>query len=133
VTTDCTDCFQNAPSLAADRLVPAGRTRRAYMESMPSPGFVGDAYPYPQKHDPFVYYDNIRNDPAQLAHVVPYSQLAADLAAAATTPAFTAQTTTRLATRSPRPLARQPGQPSRSNSASTRGASPGPVSRAASR
>lgn len=169
VTTDCTDCFQNAPNLAADRLLPAGRTWRAYMESMPSPGFVGDAYPYLQKHDPFVYYDNIRNDPAQLAHVVPYSQLAADLAAAATTPAlgwitpdvthdmhdgtvaqgdtwlsqavpallaspaFTAQTTTRLATRSPRPLAWQPGQPSRSNSASTRGASPGPVSRAASR
>jgi hypothetical protein len=88
ITTDCTDCFQQAPNLVVDRVVPSGRTWRAYMESMPSPGFVGDAYPYMQKHDPFVYYDNVRTDPAQLANVVPYTQLAADLASAATTPAF---------------------------------------------
>src|SRR5215472_14703543 len=88
ITTDCTDCFQQAPSLVVDRVVPAGRTWRAYMESMPSPGFIGDAYPYMQKHDPFVYYDDVRTDPTQLANVVPYSQLAADLASAETTPAF---------------------------------------------
>lgn len=88
VTTDCTDCFQSAPNLAVDRIAASGRSWRAYMESMPSAGFVGDSYPYMQKHDPFVYYDNIRTDPAQLANVVPYSQLATDLATAATTPAF---------------------------------------------
>ena len=86
--TDCTDCFQNAPNIALDRLVPAGRTWRAYMESMPSPAFVGDAYPYMQKHNPFVYYDDIRTDPAQFANVVPYTQLAQDLATAQTTPDF---------------------------------------------
>ncbi len=88
VTTDCTDCFQNAPNIAADRLVPVGRTWRAYLESMPSPAYVGDAYPYMQKHNPFVYYDDIRTDPAQFANVVPYTQLAADLATAQTTPDF---------------------------------------------
>ncbi len=88
VTTDCTDCFQNAPNIAVDRLVPAGRSWRAYMESMPSPAFAGDAYPYMQKHDPFVYYDNIRTDPGQFANVVPYTQLAKDLDAVATTPAY---------------------------------------------
>ena len=88
ITTDCTDCFQNAPNLAVDRLVPAGRTWRAYMESMPSPAYVGDAYPYMQKHDPFVYYDDIRTDSAQFANVVPYTQLAKDLATVETTPAF---------------------------------------------
>ena len=46
VTTDCTDCFQQAPNLAVDRIGPSGRTWRAYMESMPSPGYLGDAYPY---------------------------------------------------------------------------------------
>lgn len=40
------------------------------------------------EHDPFIYYDNLRTDPAQVANVVPYRQLAADLAAAETTPAF---------------------------------------------
>lgn len=88
VSTDCTDCFQNAPNIAVDRLVPAGLSWRGYMESMPSPAFAGDAYPYMQKHDPFVYYDNIRTDPAQFANVVPYTQLEVDLASAKTTPAF---------------------------------------------
>ena len=88
ISTDCTTCFQAAPNLAVDRIVPAGKSWRAYMESMPSPGYVGDAYPYLQKHDPFVYYDNIRTDPAQSANVVPYTQLAGDLATVATTPSF---------------------------------------------
>ena len=88
LTTDCTDCFQNAPNIAADRIAAEGKTWRAYMESMPSAGFLGDSYPYMQKHDPFVYYDDIRTVPAQLANVVPYTQLATDLASAATTPNF---------------------------------------------
>jgi phosphatidylinositol-3-phosphatase len=88
ITTDCTDCFQHAPNLVTDRIAPSGRTWRAYMQSMPAPGYLGDAYPYVQKHDPFVYYDDLRADPAQLASVVPFSQLAADLTATDTTPAF---------------------------------------------
>jgi acid phosphatase len=88
VTTDCTDCFQSVPNLAVDRVAASGRSWRAYMESMPSPGYIGDAYPYMQKHDPFVYYDDVRTDPAQLANVVPASQLATDLTAAETTPAY---------------------------------------------
>jgi acid phosphatase len=88
VTTDCTDCFQQAPNLAVDRINPSGRTWRAYMEAMPSPGHLGDAYPYMQKHDPFVYYDDLRTDPAQLANVVPFDQFATDLATTQTTPAF---------------------------------------------
>ena len=87
-TSDCTDCFQSAPNLAVDRIAASGRSWRAYMESMPSAGYVGDAYPYMQKHNPFVYYDDVRTNPAQLANVVPASQLAADLASAQTTPGF---------------------------------------------
>jgi hypothetical protein len=88
VTTDCTDCFQQAPNLVVDRVAASGRSWRAYMESMPSPGYIGDAYPYMQKHDPFVYYDNVRTDPAQLAFVVPAAQLSADISTAQSTPAF---------------------------------------------
>ena len=88
VITDCTDCFQHAPNIAVDRIAASGRTWRGYMESIPSPAFVGDSYPYMQKHDPFVYYDDIRTDPKQFANVVPYTQLATDLSALATTPSF---------------------------------------------
>jgi hypothetical protein len=56
----------------------------AYMESMPSAGFLGDQWPanaalYASKHNPFVLFTDIRNDPARLQHVKPYTDLAADL------------------------------------------------------
>jgi hypothetical protein len=88
ITTDCTDCFQAAPNLAADRITASGRTWRGYMESMPSPGYVGDSYPYMQKHNPFIYFNDIREIPEQAANVVPYRQLASDLASVSTTPSF---------------------------------------------
>src|SRR5213595_426582 len=49
---------------------------------MPSSCYIGDAYPYMQKHDPFIYYNDIRTDAARCnAHVVPYTQLSTDLSA----------------------------------------------------
>ena len=46
ITSDCTTCFVSAPNIAADRVEPSGRTWKGYMESMPSPCFAGDSYPY---------------------------------------------------------------------------------------
>src|SRR3989440_6368175 len=88
ITSDCTTCFVSAPNIAVDRVEASGRTWKAYMESMPGPCFVGDSYPYMQKHDPFFYYDDIRTNPAECAKVVPYASLSSDLASAATTPNF---------------------------------------------
>src|SRR3989442_9488234 len=52
------------------------------MESMPSSCYIGDAYPYMQKHDPFIYYNDIRTDAARCtSHVVPFTQLSTDLSA----------------------------------------------------
>jgi acid phosphatase len=84
VTTDCTDCFVTATSIA-DRITASGRTWKSYEESMPAPCFVGDAYPYAQKHDPFIYFNDIRTT-AQCNNIVPYSTLGSDLAA--TTPNY---------------------------------------------
>src|SRR5256886_16405760 len=54
------------------------------MESMPSSCYIGDAYPYMQKHDPFIYYNDIRTNAARCSsHVVPFTQLSGDLAAGA--------------------------------------------------
>ena len=81
VTSDCNDCFVKAPSIV-DQIEASGRSWKAYMESMPGPCFVGDAAPlYRQKHNPFIYYDNVRNDPARCNKIVPLTQLTADLAA----------------------------------------------------
>jgi acid phosphatase len=81
VTSDCTGCFRDVDNLAS-QMKSAGRSWKAYMEDMPGPCFVGDAPPlYAQKHNPFIYFDSVRNDPAQCDQIVPLTQLTADLQA----------------------------------------------------
>ena len=81
VTQDCTDCFVNAPNLT-DQLEASGKTWKAYMESMPSPCFVGDSGTlYRQKHNPFIYFDDIRLNPDRCNRIVPFTQFDQDLTA----------------------------------------------------
>jgi hypothetical protein len=81
ITSDCTDCTVDAPNLV-DQLSSAGLGWRAYMEDMPSPCFTdASAGGYVVRHDPFLYFDDIRSDPQRCANVVPYSELPADAAA----------------------------------------------------
>ena len=51
-----------------DQLEASHHSWAAYMETMPSAGFTGDQYPadaalYVSKHNPFVLFDDIRNNP----------------------------------------------------------------------
>lgn len=78
ITSDCTNCFVDKTNIV-DQLEASGKTWKAYMESMPKPCFVGSAAPYAQKHNPFIYYDNVRNDPARCNKIVPFGQFADDL------------------------------------------------------
>ena len=79
IASDCTGCYVDATNIA-DQVESSGRSWKAYLESMPSSCFVGDAYPYMQKHNPFIYYDDVRTNPARCAeHVVPFTQLSTDL------------------------------------------------------
>jgi len=75
ISSDCTGCFQSKPNIAVDRIEASGRTWKSYQESIPRAGFVGDAYPYMQKHNPFIYFDDIRTNPTEAANVVPYAGL----------------------------------------------------------
>ena len=88
VTTDCTSCFQSQPNIAVDRIEASGRTWKAYEESMPSACFVGDSGEYVQKHNPFIYYDDVRLNTTECNKDVPYTALAGDLASASTTPNY---------------------------------------------
>lgn len=79
ITSDCTDCFVNAPNIV-DQIETTGYSWKAYMESMPSPCFVGNAGDlYRQKHDPFIYYDDIRTNPARCNKIVPFTEFTADV------------------------------------------------------
>ena len=62
-------------------LVKAGKTWRAYEESIPSAGYLGtDAPPYVRRHNPFSFLSDIQQDSSQAANIVPFSQFSSDLA-----------------------------------------------------
>jgi acid phosphatase len=75
-----------AGSVSADNLVrqlnAAGKTWKSYAEDIPSPGFlgVGTFGQYASRHNPVVYLTDVTGSPAQAQNVVPFSQLAADMA-----------------------------------------------------
>jgi phosphatidylinositol-3-phosphatase len=61
-------------------LVNAGKSWKAYEESIPSPGYLGgDVAPYVRRHNPFSYLSDVQNDPSQAANIVPFSQFASDV------------------------------------------------------
>ncbi len=62
-------------------LMNAGKTWKAYAESIPSPGYLGkDSGVYLRRHDPFTYLSDVQNNTAQAANIVPFTQFATDLA-----------------------------------------------------
>ena len=75
-----------------DQLEANNLSWKAYMQSMPSVGYTGGYYPYRtvngqqvpvqlyvQKHNPFMYFTDIRNNSARMQKIVPYTQLSVDL------------------------------------------------------
>ncbi len=59
----------------------AGKTWRCYAESLPSVGYTGpDVLPYGRRHDPFAYFAIVQSDPTQAGNIVPFTQMASDLA-----------------------------------------------------
>jgi acid phosphatase len=66
-----------------DELSAAGISWKAYMEDMPAACDTGDTFGpgnYDVNHDPFMYFSEIRGNASKCNRVVPYPQLAGDLA-----------------------------------------------------
>lgn len=82
ISTDCTTCYVEAPTIA-DQVTARGWDWRAYMEDMPSPCYTGDSYAgrYAKKHDPLVYFNHIRENPALCGRIQPFTGFYAALAA----------------------------------------------------
>ncbi len=83
IRTDCNppggSCLVTGPNIAQaiDR---AGRSWKMYAESMPTPCSLSNTTLYAVKHVPFLYFPSVTNDPSYCgAHVVRFSQFAADL------------------------------------------------------
>jgi phospholipase C len=65
-----------------DQLEAAGVSWKAYMENLPSPGDLINQTPdglYVRKHNPFLMYPDVYNNPARANNVVPLTQLSTDL------------------------------------------------------
>ena len=80
VTTD--DCQDVDATCLVDLLEAKGVTWRAYMEGLPEDDkavCISSDRLYYRKHNPFVSFNGVRDDPARLANVVNADRLAADL------------------------------------------------------
>ena len=87
LTTGLTETFDDnfSATISDDNVVrefvKAGKTWKAYAESLPSPGYVGkDDGVYVRRHNPFTYLSDVQNSSAQAANIVPFTQFATDLA-----------------------------------------------------
>ena len=80
VASDCTTCFVSATNIA-DQVEASGRSWKAYMEDMPAPCYKGaSSGNYAMKHNPFMYYNDIRDNAARCAaRVVPFTQFWGDM------------------------------------------------------
>jgi phosphatidylinositol-3-phosphatase len=80
-TSDCTRCFVDALNLV-DALEANNKTWKSYQEDVPGPCFLGTGSAgYVVRHNPFMYFRDVREDTARCQHVVPLSQFSADLQA----------------------------------------------------
>lgn len=60
------------------------KTWKVYAESLPSVGYLGpDQPPYIRVHNPFTYFSEVKDSSEQRNNIVPFTRLAADLAAGA--------------------------------------------------
>lgn len=81
ISSDCTGCYVNAPNLPTE-LSRKGISWTAYMESIPNDCFLSPYAPdrlYAGKHDPFIYFDNIRSTLSLCSNIKPLSQLTSQL------------------------------------------------------
>ncbi|MGH2458992.1 MAG: alkaline phosphatase family protein, partial [Chloroflexota bacterium] len=88
MTDDCGTCSVDAPNLV-DQLEAHGKTWGAYLEDLPAPCFNGASAggplalvgrgTYVRRHNPFMYFANIRDNPARCDRVVPLDRFSEDL------------------------------------------------------
>lgn len=81
VTDDCTDCNVAGSSLV-DQLEQRGYSWKAYMQGMPHDCHRGaESGVYAKKHNPFMYFNRIRNNSTRCHRIVRYRRLRDDLRA----------------------------------------------------
>jgi acid phosphatase len=61
-------------------LLTAGKTWKAYAESLPGIGYTGpDVYPYTKRHNPLAFFSDVVNSKTEASNLVPFTEFATDL------------------------------------------------------
>lgn len=85
IHSDCVTCSVSAPNLV-DQLEQQGKSWKAFMEGLPAACSPVPEWPfghYAKKHNPFLYFSDIRDDPRRCQNVVPYSVFSPNLVSGA--------------------------------------------------
>jgi phosphatidylinositol-3-phosphatase len=78
--SDCMTCSISHRNLI-DELEAAGISWKAYMQDLPAVcSFAASSGGYVRRHDPFMYYRDIADNPSRCRHIVPATELSRDLA-----------------------------------------------------
>jgi phosphatidylinositol-3-phosphatase len=80
ITNNDSYCSTLAQDNVVRHLMTAGKTFKAYAESLSYPGYMGcGAYPYVKRHDPLAYFSDLANS-SEKYNLEPFSKFASDLA-----------------------------------------------------
>jgi hypothetical protein len=81
LTNDDSFCGVMSNDNIVRHLLTAGKTWKAYAESLPYAGYTGcDVYPYYKRHVPLSYFSDVVNSSTEKLNLVPFTQFAIDLA-----------------------------------------------------
>jgi phosphatidylinositol-3-phosphatase len=82
VVTSGGDGFSGVVTLdnVVHELAAAGKTWKSYAQNLPADVLSTGTPPYARNHNPFTYFQEVRDNPVQLQNLVPITQLATDLA-----------------------------------------------------
>jgi acid phosphatase len=79
ITNNDSQCSTLTQDNIVRHLLTAGKTWKAYAESLPSIGYTGcSGYPYAKKHNPLAYFSDVANS-SEKNNLVPFTKFGSDL------------------------------------------------------
>lgn len=79
ITNNDNSCSTYTQDNIVRHLLTAGKTWKAYAQSLPSAGYTGcGVYPYAKRHNPLAYFSDVANS-SEKFNLVPFTKFASDL------------------------------------------------------
>jgi acid phosphatase len=80
ITNNDSLCSTLSQDNVVRHLLTAGKTFKAYADSLPRSGYTGCSYyPYVKRHNPLAYFSDVANSGSEKYNLVPFSKFSSDL------------------------------------------------------